>query len=503
MTLNNLLSKPWVQLVLVFVLALTVVLQTTAPTIYYLADSTEYALGAKTLGIVHAPGYSLYLLIAHLFTYLPVGDTGYRVNLLSSLSLALAAMFTYAMLTAYLTDNRVIALGATLSVFWSFHVWLNGVAAEVYMPQLAALAACGWSLVVLYRGERRPLWRVLLTGGLFGFAVALNPTSVMFAPGLALVFLMLRLPLWQDVVAGVLAIAIVLASLVYFPVRYSMGAPYNVAGEYNADAELELIDLTTVEGMYWLLSGQQFESLFFEEGVVPSVGQLREMVALFFGNFLYFGALLAVGGLYFMGEQNWRVLAVWLVFFLPYTWFFSTYGAGDKDTMLNPVMWLLAVPIAHSMVWAAADSNVWVRGAIALVLPVVMLGYNFRIVDASDTFYMRERAQFITESMPESAVVYGSWIDTTMVQYMQLVEGRRDDVDTVNLYYFGNDAFLDHVAALPADTGRPLVLNSNVNARTLATLEEFYDLEPVPLDAETIERLQIEYVPQVLRKKAP
>ncbi|MEO1663200.1 MAG: DUF2723 domain-containing protein [Chloroflexota bacterium] len=503
MALNKLISRQWVQLVLVLVLALVVVLQTTAPTIYYLADSTEYALGAKTLGIVHAPGYGLYMLIAHLFTYLPLGDTGYRVNLLSSLSLALAVMFTYAMLVAYLQGDRWIALGAALSVFWSFRVWVNGVAAEVYMPQLAALSACGWSLVVLYRSEARTVWRVLLTGALFGFAVALNPTSILFAPGIAVAFLMLRLPMWQDVVAGVLAIVIVLVSLVYFPVRYSMGTPYNVAGEYNADAELVLQDLTTVEGMYWLLSGQQFESLFFAEGVVPSPGQLREVGVLFAGNFLYFGALLAVGGLYFMGEQNWRVLVAWLVFFLPYAWFFSTYGAGDRDTMFNPAMWLLAVPIAQSLVWVAADSTMWVKAVVALTLPVAMLVVNFRIVDASDTFYMRERAQFITESMPDDAVVYGSWIDTTMVQYMQLVEGRRSDLETVNLYYFGNEAFLEHVAALPADIGQTLVLNSDLSERALAELEELYDLEPVPLDEDTVKRLQIEYVPQILRKKAP
>ncbi|MEL6152176.1 MAG: hypothetical protein AAFR56_21270, partial [Chloroflexota bacterium] len=76
-------------------------------------------------------------------------------------------------------------------------------------------------------------------------------------------------------------------------------------------------------------------------------------------------------------------------------------------------------------------------------------------------------------------------------------------LETVNLYYFGNEAFLEHVAALPADIGQTLVLNSDLSERALAELEELYDLEPVPLDEDTVKRLQIEYVPQILRKKAP
>ena len=36
------------------------------------------------LGVTHPTGYPTYLLLAHLFTYLPFGDSAYRVSLASA-----------------------------------------------------------------------------------------------------------------------------------------------------------------------------------------------------------------------------------------------------------------------------------------------------------------------------------------------------------------------------------------------------------------------------------
>ena len=65
------------------VLALVVYTATLSPGVYGF-DSAELSTGAYTLGIVHPPGYPLYLLIAHLFVQLPIGDVAYRVNLMSA-----------------------------------------------------------------------------------------------------------------------------------------------------------------------------------------------------------------------------------------------------------------------------------------------------------------------------------------------------------------------------------------------------------------------------------
>jgi Protein O-mannosyl-transferase TMEM260-like len=61
-------------------------LKTLAPTVHYYEptkypDSVVLQIQAILLGIPHTTGYPTWVMLTHLFTYLPVGDLAYRVNL--------------------------------------------------------------------------------------------------------------------------------------------------------------------------------------------------------------------------------------------------------------------------------------------------------------------------------------------------------------------------------------------------------------------------------------
>src|ERR1043166_4632231 len=86
----------------VFVAAITLYILTLAPTVT-LVDSGELILAAKTLGVAHPPGFPLYVLLAHLFTWLPIGSVAFRVNFASAFFAALAA----AMLTLVVAEMRL------------------------------------------------------------------------------------------------------------------------------------------------------------------------------------------------------------------------------------------------------------------------------------------------------------------------------------------------------------------------------------------------------------
>src|SRR5207253_6333860 len=60
------------------VLALAVYAATAYP---YVAggDSGELTVVSATLGVAHPPGYPLFTLLGHLFSYLPIGTVAYRV----------------------------------------------------------------------------------------------------------------------------------------------------------------------------------------------------------------------------------------------------------------------------------------------------------------------------------------------------------------------------------------------------------------------------------------
>src|SRR5262252_9296796 len=53
-------------------------------------DSPELTMAAVTLGVAHPPGYPLFTMLSHLFSFLPVGPVPFRVNLFSVVCNALA-----------------------------------------------------------------------------------------------------------------------------------------------------------------------------------------------------------------------------------------------------------------------------------------------------------------------------------------------------------------------------------------------------------------------------
>ena len=77
-----------------FLIPFAVYMITLTPTVSFF-DSGELISGAATLGISHPPGYPLYVLIGHLFSYIPLGNIAFRVNTASAFFGALAVMVLY------------------------------------------------------------------------------------------------------------------------------------------------------------------------------------------------------------------------------------------------------------------------------------------------------------------------------------------------------------------------------------------------------------------------
>jgi len=455
-SVTRLLSRLWFQQVAIFIICLAVLVKTTAPTLYTL-DSAEFAIGANTLSIVHAPGYALYLVAAHIFTWLPVGDLGYRVNLFSAVNLALTAPVLYAVLLR-LTKQWWAALAAVLGFMWSYYVWASGIVAEIYASQILTLALVLGGLAVLYRSshsaERSGL--VIAVGGLFGLAVATHPVSILFAPGMVISFRLLRIR-WRDSLwAALLAASIVGLSLSYFPLSYMADPPLNLAGAYDARGYFDPVDLRTPEGVWWLLSGQQFSSLFFANGVLPD---LSHFFSLLWANYLGFGVLIGGVGCYeaYRPERRWFWL--WLAFFVPYTYFYACYGVSDVETMLGPTYLLWAIMIAFGLRYLALPPRL--RPLMALGLPAILLTINFPLLDLSSDRTVRIRAESLMAEIPADAVVLGHWWDIVPLQYLQIVENQRTDLTLRNQFLYSETNYEAYLAWYLESAADPLVILGN------------------------------------------
>src|SRR5918995_4220236 len=107
-------------------------------------DSPMLQTEVSVLGVGHPTGYPTYMMLTHLFTYLPLGDPAYRVNLASAVYGVAAVLVVY--LAGLLLARRAVAAAVGALAFGlSGAFWGQAVIAEVY-----TLEALLVSLVILF-----------------------------------------------------------------------------------------------------------------------------------------------------------------------------------------------------------------------------------------------------------------------------------------------------------------------------------------------------------------
>src|SRR5271157_109392 len=100
----------WFDLAFASVITLIVLILyilTLAPSVIA-GDSGELTTEIYQMGACHPPGYPLYGILGKLFTFLPVGDIAYRVNLYVAFSGAFAIFMFYLVMVKLLGFNRDI-----------------------------------------------------------------------------------------------------------------------------------------------------------------------------------------------------------------------------------------------------------------------------------------------------------------------------------------------------------------------------------------------------------
>ncbi len=102
-----------------------------SPSVPSQADAGELITVAKTLGIAHPPGYPLYTILGHLFTYIPFNSIAWRINLLSAGCHTLVLVLLYKTVL-YLTKNRVTSYFSVALLAFSRLFWLYSLVAEVF-----------------------------------------------------------------------------------------------------------------------------------------------------------------------------------------------------------------------------------------------------------------------------------------------------------------------------------------------------------------------------------
>ena len=158
---NNYIRLNRIIALLILIVTFIVYFDTMAPTVSYW-DCGEFIAVSHTLGVPHPPGSPFFLLMGRIFSMLPFNeDIAFRVNVISPLVSALAAMLLYLstvkVITHWrgrvknITDVMIVfgsgAVGALTFAFTDSH-WFNAVEAEVYAFSTFFTAIVVWLILL-------------------------------------------------------------------------------------------------------------------------------------------------------------------------------------------------------------------------------------------------------------------------------------------------------------------------------------------------------------------
>ncbi len=428
---------------LVFVLSLLAYLRTMRPSFGW-GDSSELITAAYHLGVGHSPGYPTWMLIAHPFSRLPIGDVAFRLNLLNALLAGLAVALLY-LLFRWLSGSRIAALVGALSFAFSLTWWDVTTEAEVYTLHICLSAAI---LLVALRWRREPRavalpvpepadrW-LFLGSWMVGLSLGNHALTTLVA--VSLLYLVWAERGWRFFRGRRLAVCVGLFLLglsvyAYVPLR----ALANPPPQLNNPRTL---------GDFWThLTAPGAREAMFDSGLrLPlrrAVGYLLRLTL----EFGHAGCALALVGLVVLWRRD-RRLANWLLLLaaldLAYS---SNFSIFDIYVYYLPLYLVLAAFIS---VGAGAALDLAARGmarlrplgvrstptfqrgpaaALLLMVPFTLFAGRLPTVDRSGDWSPELFARAVFRQVEPGALIMADWWKIAPLGYLKHIEGERPDV---------------------------------------------------------------------------
>lgn len=451
-----------------FVLPLFIYLLTLAPTVTFF-DSGEFLTAIHSLGNAHSPGYPLFINYAKPFTWLPFGSIGFRVNVATAVSAALACYAVYLLamkITAELElpfsggiarfIRPLAALSAALAFACSARLWLQSNHDKPY-PLLAFICAVVFYLMLLWRdsylaGAERPSY-VYLGAFLCGLGTGAHQSMILMIPAYA--FLMLSLE-WR-VILRVKEILIALAfALLGFGIHLHLVV---------RALQMPLLNWGDPRGLsqfLWTMLRKGYPTVKPERDLALLWDQINAFRVPYEFGIVGLGLLIAgLATLVYLKRSH--LAAAYLIalcsFLLVIAGYFNTPGELIflTEEFFTPLYLLTAVFIAVGCFGLLREAPAaWLSGgrgralaALLLIYPLSICLGNYRENDQHLNYIAHDYASNTLRSLPQDAVLY-TWGDSGAfpLWYLQGVERMREDLDLPHTPHLVFDWYLDGMPRL-------------------------------------------------------
>jgi hypothetical protein len=484
---------------------------TLAPDVLY-ADTAEFQALAYTLGMTHSTGYPVYLLLARLVGFLPIGTLAWRINLFSAICAAITLSFLY-LIIRYLTSNRFAAVLAVSAFGISYTFWSQAIIAEVYTPGTAFLAAV---IFLLWRWCQAPLERslsLMTAATLVGLSLGVHAYTALIAP-VAVAFviwnlLAQRIPLKRWIPSMGVGLAGALLGTGLFLLSFYLIDRHNPPSSFirvmlypsRSIWGLQPGDFTSpIERLWLTIAGKQWQDAMFPKGVVFPWGEMEAYLSRLIGNeFSIFLLLIAIFGLAAVLRLRPDIGAFILLAYILLAFFILNYYPGDKYIFYLPLNLLVVIAAGAGMGFLLELSRNY--RAIQVVLGIILLlvvfqptlvsrwqalrlglatfvkeDYAYPVKDLAEP---RQVASSWAAAVPDDAVMLLNWRALYTTYYVAAVEQGRANILIYEATPHGGDGTIAPTLITEIKNalleGRPVYTED-----PYAPLEAQFDVEKVP-----------------------
>jgi hypothetical protein len=417
-------------------------------------DSPMLQAEVSVLGIGHPTGYPTYMMLTHLFTYLPIGDPAFGVNLASAVYGVAAVLLIY-LAGLRLCRRAVAAAAGALAFGLSSAFWGQAVISEVYT--LEALLVVSVILALLFWRDTRADRYLLLSAFLVGLSLTHHLTSVLLVPAVpAFVFLTDR-SVFSKLGLMLKSLGLFLLGLLpflYLPIRALMHAPLNEAdpstpwrflllvtggsflaessekGRHCSPSALALADPSTKLGLLGEHLLGQFSVILVLVGVFAAVYLLfSDRAAVVLLGTLFFGCLGQAVVYLQLGIEDFYV------FLIPAFLAFGLCISAGLGTVLR---WAEGLAVGS----ATGGIIVFVLSLLMLAIPLVGVREAYAPHDRSGDFGGRKTIETVASNVKPNATILHH---RSPLWYMVLVERRRRDLTLIDPFCTSWDRHTDIV----------------------------------------------------------
>jgi hypothetical protein len=473
-----------------------------------LGDAPESVAGVKTLGVLHAPGYPSYVLLAHAFAkVVPIGDWALRVNLFSLVCAALTVAAVFLLARSFGASLLGAGVGAlTLATSASF--WFNAGFAKHYA--LSGLLVAGAALAASLWQHSGKISYLVVAGALLGTGFGASwELALVMTVGIALLlwFGPKRPPVLTAVAAGLALVVLAVAMLAFMVVRARQHPGINwgeVTNTHRVATQISQQDfrksdpqsgattaLTSVPGRLLNYLGMLVRDVGLGACLVAAAGIAVAVTRLSRGRKLFLAVVavlnliavaFATGVDTISGFFTGIFAGGFLIAVLVVVAVLVALGTTPAIDFIAGKISQWATPRRHRSRASTASSDVRPYVALLLVavvlVPSILVHHRYadhRMPPLADRYAQR----VLAELPPRAVLLVADYELSEPMRYRQLVDGERPDVVIVSSDLLGLQWYRDQVSRA---LGTALPPGSSNGDEAVALVKQLRSKRPVFLD---------------------